>query len=530
MKKESYTGLDFPQKLRMLMTQLGISNAQLAKALHVDPSLVSRWLKKGCGERKAAEHAMAIEKYVLRQRLTSENKAWLSSTIGERLFTGTSSEKSEQAAQGRIAQWLYPKGNFTEEDRGDGSWTEDEPALNPMLVESFRFSVNGQALHKNTDSEPLLSACGGTVEIAAQLKSMLEGLAGGTIIYIFVSSESSAVAVDTQILEVLFDAARKYQLAMHMLVQSANSSRMMSRLISAYMPMLVEGKITLSVIQGTPQTFTISTNFIIPGRAALIATESVQQHTSAVGTLIRDSSILEDMIASFENSEHFARPLMSAYNDGFARNIVEIFFEEYGVPGGLDVIKSGLNPMYITVEHYGEILRKFKHSEEQYSWRYNEFVRFKEAMKGVMESSRFREIISLSKLKEIAESGVCRMPAMYFLETGIWEIDAQDCVNILNGYIHYLKDNPDFQVILLDIPELFISNSCWHIKSNKHIMIHTWEIDNPMMVYSDQLMLIEEFQQHFDRLWEKSMAAGSRQHTIETLCALRDQCAAHIQV
>ena len=119
---------------------------------------------------------------------------------------------------------------------------------------------------------------------------------------------------------------------------------------------------------------------------------------------------------------------------------------------------------------------------------------------------------------------------MYFLETGIWEIDAQDCVNILNGYIHYLKENPDFQVILLDIPELFISNSCWHIKSNKHIMIHTWEIDNPMMVYSDQLMLIEEIQQHFDRLWEKSMAAGSRQHTIETLCALRDQCAAHIQV
>ena len=46
----------FPQRLKMLMMQLNITSAQLARGLNVDPSLISRWLKQGCGERKAAEH------------------------------------------------------------------------------------------------------------------------------------------------------------------------------------------------------------------------------------------------------------------------------------------------------------------------------------------------------------------------------------------------------------------------------------------------------------------------------------------
>ena len=45
----------FSQKLKMLMIQLNITSAQLARGLNVDPSLISRWLKQGCGERKAAE-------------------------------------------------------------------------------------------------------------------------------------------------------------------------------------------------------------------------------------------------------------------------------------------------------------------------------------------------------------------------------------------------------------------------------------------------------------------------------------------
>ena len=115
------------------------------------------------------------------------------------------------------------------------------------------------------------------------------------------------------------------------------------------------------------------------------------------------------------------------------------------------------------------------------------------------------------------------------METGTTFLDALDCVNLLNGYIHFLNTIPNFQVVLLDDDEhLFVSNSCWHIKNNKHVMIHSWNIDEPLMVYSDQLMLIDEFQRYFDNLWMQTETAGSKLHVIETLKALRDQCAEHI--
>jgi hypothetical protein len=114
---------------------------------------------------------------------------------------------------------------------------------------------------------------------------------------------------------------------------------------------------------------------------------------------------------------------------------------------------------------------------------------------------------------------------MYFFEAGICNLDAQDSVNLLDGYIHYLKTATNFEVVLLEDEQLFSPNSCWHIKNNKHIMIHSWNIDEPMMVYSDQLMLIDEFQQHFERLWQKNGTGSSKRQVIRTLKALRDQCA-----
>lgn len=504
----------FPQNLKKLMTQLGISNAQLAKALNVDASLVSRWLKSGCGERKASEHAQSIGQYIIKRPLSPENCAWLKAALGN----------ADRITAEAIALWLYPKVTLTA--------NEEEDSPNLLLLQSFRSSIDRPFASCPDDGAKFyaLSACDGTEKIAALLHDELEQVAMGSSIEIFLSSEATAVAVDALILEALRRHVEKRRLSVRMLVQSANNSAMSSRLVSAYMPLLVQGQLTLSVIQGTPQTFSVSMNILIPMRSAIVITETVQRRSSAVATVIRDQTVLQDMRDSFENSTRFARPMMTAYNDTFARNIIEIFFEEYGVAGSLDVIKCGMNPMYMTIGQYGNVLRKFGQKNDQYTWRYNEFVRFKEAMDKVLLTSRFREVLSLSKLREIARTGQCRMPSMYFMDAGVWNLDAEDCVNLFDGYLYFITHAPDFQIVLLEDEKLFMPNSCWHIKNNKHIMIHSWNIDNPMMVYSDQLMLIDEFQIHFDNLWAKTREGTSKAQVIKILTALRDECAGHCPV
>jgi len=164
------------------------------------------------------------------------------------------------------------------------------------------------------------------------------------------------------------------------------------------------------------------------------------------------------------------------------------------------VIKDGLNPMFMPVERFGKIVIDMGIKGSEHAWRYSEFTRFKNAMNEVLRESSFREILSLSRLREIALTGTCRMPGMYFMNMGVWTIGADDCVSILEGYIHYLKTEPNFSVVILDDESLFKPNSCWHIKNNKHIMLHSWNRDDPVMIYSDQLILIDEFQNHFNKL------------------------------
>lgn len=511
--------IDFSQNLRTLMTQLSIPNAQLAKALNVDPSLVSRWLKVGCGERKASEHALSIGRFVAKKRLSPENSAWLAATIGKADGTRITAE--------RIALWLYPKATLADTDDTDD--TDEYPNL--LLVGSFHSSVESPGAWRLPDDERImaLSIGDGAARIAELLREELSQVAEGMTIEIFLSSESTASAVDLQMLQALRAVVQERKLAVRMLVQSANNSAMTSRLISGYMPLLVQGRLTLSVIQGTPQTFSSSMNILIPARCAIVITETAQRRSSAIATVIRDKTVMLDMHDSFENSARYARSMMTAYNDSFARSIIEIFFEEYGVPGSLDVIKCGMNPMYMTVEQYGEVLRKFGHTEDQYIWRYSEFVRFKTAMDEVLRTSRFREVLSLPKLQQIAQTGRCRMPATYFAEVGTWDLDARDCVDIFDGYIRYIHEIPDFQVVLLEDEQLFMPNSCWHIKNNRHVVIHSWNIDDPIMVYSDQLILIDEFQTHFDKLWEETKGGVTKRSVLKTLTELRDQCAGHIE-
>lgn len=510
----------FAMNLKALMSQLHITSIQLAHAINVDPSLVSRWRKAGCGERKMTQHALAIGKYVSERHLSAENAAWLAARLGE---TGAGHESNAC----RIARWLYPEADIPPSSCGD-----TETFHNVLMLQSFREAVIDQQEAPAVLIRPksaALDVCQGTDDIAQLIAQELGSAAAGTEVSIFLSSESSSTAVNPLIVDAIHSCVVERQLKVRMLVQSSNNSAMSSRLVSAYIPMLVLGKLELSVVQGTPQTFTATLNIIIPFRSAIVITEAAEKRSSAVAVIMRDPDILDDMRANFQSSLRYARPMMSAYDDNFARTIIETFFEEYGVPGSLDVIKSGLNPMYMSIRQYGKVLEKFGHTGEQYRWRYQEFSRFKEAMDSVLKHSRFREVLSLTMLHQIAETGRCRMPSMYFMEAGVWNLDAEDCLDILDGYIHYLRSVPSFQVILLDDEALFMPNSCWHIKNNKHVMIHSWNIDHPVMVYSDQLLLIDEFQRHFEHLWGKISPAGaSARVAIEALEVIRSRVAARI--
>jgi hypothetical protein len=173
----------------------------------------------------------------------------------------------------------------------------------------------------------------------------------------------------------------------------------------------------------------------------------------------------------------------------------------------------------MTIDAYEHFLLTQGHSEEEFAWRSAEFIRFKSGMDETLKGGLvFREILSLARLNQIAQDGFCRMPGLYFMFKGFVNLDAEGCAAILNGYIYYLNTVPNFHLLILDDISMLHTDNCWQLKQNHHVAINHWSGNEPVMIHSDQLLLIREFQMHFDSLWAQgSGCIGNRSGVIDTL-------------
>lgn len=523
MDRNDETNRAFRARLTVWMEYLGLTNASLAKAIGVDSSLISRWRN---GERSIAgnpEYAVLIARYLVPRIANPADRIWLKRRIADDL--GIPESQLEGDLVPYAAQWLFP---------GRARLLNDPPREEAavLLVSSFAEAVTAESgsqrqgidARLHTDSGGVVAAVG-EQRVEDLLKRCLSEAERDSEVLIYLSSESIRSIRRAGVVAALKAACTEKQLRACMLVQSANNTAASSELLATYMPMLVIGRLLLLVTQGVPQSMFGTWGVLVPNRSALTVNETLSGDSQPIATLVSEEELLADIRQSFERSKRFAHPLMTMMDDQFARTIVEVFFQEYGVPGNLDVIKNGLNPLFFAPVDYDDVLRGYDLTEEEFVWRQQEFLRFQQAMAEVMHESVFREVLSLPRLREIARTGTCRMPGIYFFNTGIHEIGAKDCAALIEGYIRTLETEPNFSVILLDDEQLFMPNSCWHIKLNKHVMIHTWNSDTPTLIYSDQLLLIDEFQKHFVSLWDRLTQIGSENRkTIEKLKTLAAQC------
>ncbi len=105
-----------------------------------------------------------------------------------------------------------------------------------------------------------------------------------------------------------------------------------------------------------------------------------------------------------------------------------------------------------------------------------------------------------------------------FMERGYIELDAEGCAAILKGYIEYLGKVPNFKLLILDDISDLQQNSCWHLKQERSLCINNWQAKDPVMIYSDQTMLLREFGLRFDALWAQGAGGvGSRANVMSIL-------------
>ena len=476
------------------MEHLDISNIALAKALNIDPSLISRWLTGKRQIKLSSEALNKVSDYLMDKIQSMNYSDWLKRQmeLDGLVFDYASSGDLLKG----LKIWLASDGH-------DVSKTVD-----------IIYSTGTSAA---ADSENRVKT--GFVEISVFLNEVLALLPDNSKIDIHMSNEDAGLLLHESISRILFDSILEKRFQVRLILSLTSNTMAMSHLLSHYLQAIVEGLLTISVAHSMTQAITHQSTFVFGDELVFIVNETPKNIAPPIGMTVHEESFIEEAKKSFERAFNFSQVLFRRYNDDYSRNILEILHQEYGAPGNLDVIKDNINPLCMSLEAYDRALKSFGHKGEQFKWRSAEFERFKIGMNDNLNTDTvFREMLSLKRLRQIAEEGTCKMPALYFMNAGITYLDAPGCLAIIEGYIEYLKGVPNFHVVILDDMPIINENCCWHLKQNREITLNGWIDEEHIILHSNQLMLTHEFQMIYNEMWNReNYSEGQRKKSINVL-------------
>lgn len=496
------------ENLKLLIDYFGVTGRDIAQTLDIDPSIISRY---ATGKRRllaASPHAEALAEYFLSKSSRVADMDWLKARFQE---AGLPNESSS----------VYrTKQNIIMLIASDGDNLRRNLAADPATVLAGETRPQkAETRNQSLSAEPGSGVCIGTLSIVMALTPLLGTVPRGGTVDIFLSSDRLTTVISDDIVALLHRSAEENSLTIRLVVCVSGDTRALSALLDAYLYPVISGHIKLYTVHGITQSVTDQLYLILPGQAVMLVTETPGGSAPPVATVVKDGSFISEMESSFAASFRYAQASLTLYGDEYTKDVIGILGVEYCAPGNLDVVKDSVNPLFMSRAAFDRFLKTRQKDLSEFAWRSAEFGKLKAGMDGNLQSgAAFREIIPLSRLNDIVRRGSCRMAGLYFAELGYVDLDARGCADILSGYIDYLEHQPNFSLLILDdLPELN-GNNCWHIKQGDHVSVNNWQGDEPVMIYSDQLMLLREFQSRFDALWAKGAGAvGNRANVISIL-------------
>lgn len=474
--------------LKEILTGFKISNLELAKATGIDPSLVSRYLSGNRKLKGTGKHVELIAEYLIIKADTVEKINWLRNRLDAAGLPVKAT--SVMNIKYNLVKWISSDGEAVPEpgqaaDGPDGIQEDEER----------------QERQKGLRT--------GVLSITSFLSGLFNALQKEESVDVFLTSDRIRILTNETFSSMVKEAlsSKTKNCTMNIVIGLSGNTQGMNKIIQCYMGELVSGKIRFYTFFGTTQNVSEQLYLIFRQNCVMMVTESPIGLAEPVGTIIRDPEFVEELCQSFDATYRYSQPMFNIHNDSNTRGMIEVIYGEYCLPGDLCVVKDSINPMYMSYESYCRFLKVEKErkqeSDAEYAWKCNEYRRFNDGFKKMLETGMgVREIISLSRLRSIIAERKCKMAGLYFLSTGYSYLDLQGCRDILTGYIDHLNKYECFSLLILDdLPELHRSN-CWHVKRSTSIAINDWN-EEPIMCESRHSTLVNEFQRHFERIWER---------------------------
>lgn len=497
--------------LRILLDHFGVPNLDLAKAINVSPSMVSNWVQGKRPLRISSGSVAAIADYILsRHALATKDTKWFKKQFEQAAIPADFDSASD--IRRNLIIWLADDGKDVMEILfGTGELHIASDHEDDASYSSYLYSIGPAGRIYSND----YSARAGILDISLRLGRIFETLKEGATIDICLSSEATAAVIQDAFVAEIIKASHAKNVCLRMLVAISSNSGSLSHIISAYIPMIASGKMSLHISHGMTQPIIYQSKVLIPDTCVVVITELPDSFSPPAALFITEKSFLTDYAARFNRIVQSAMPLIQFYPDSSLKGIADLLHREFSDTGDLDILNDSLNPLVLECREYIEILKQKGFRGNALEWRVQEYLRIKDGFENNMKDGVvFREIISAVFLKHTVVNGSCELPSTYFMDTGKSLINTKSCAAILNGYARMLETHPNYHLFVAPHLDEY-QKGTRHIKHGRHVTLNPWR-EEQRLIFSNQAVVTHEFQASFNELWV-SLSAGVRENTISLL-------------
>lgn len=325
--------MPFHERLGLLMRAMGVSNSSLARALSVDPSLVSRWRSGTRTPTKNGTHINAIANYFARQAKADYQKAALCEIMGLQL------DKRHNLSTPELAELLY-------------AWlSSDDAAPAPKLLKGFIERLNEfKAFKEHSPPATAIKKPPAGIPHTAEIFYGIEGKRQGVLRFLsaVTAQEKPGVLLlytDESIEWLTGDRIFLKKLTASFCDAIARGNRIkivhvinrdLSEMLAAidfWLPFYMTGAIEPYYCPRYREHFFRRTMFIAPGVAALTSTTLVGREDDAPNFFCVDPEILKALTREFNEFLGICRPLMRIFTSHSSSGLAELVTEFEEQPG-----------------------------------------------------------------------------------------------------------------------------------------------------------------------------------------------------
>jgi len=466
------------ENLRTVLERFEIKNKTVAAALNLHPSMITRWMNH---ERLLGVNSKYLEPladYIFSRKLTAEDMEWFKKRFHEYGIKGDFLSVAEMKRALRI--WLVTDPN-----------DDISGLLNSPLA-----GANQNRIYSGD-----YMAIAGITDITLRLSSLLAKLEQGALVYMRLSGES--VAVCDSFVHLIKNSMDTFGIRFRVLLSLSNKNIQPSKTLITYITQIVNQDIEVSVAYEDTVPFAEETMVIIPGRCVMTITILADSSAPPAALLIKEKTYVHDAGRNFIETIARSQPLFDLPAQSTSRRFQSMSQESYEKGGGLSIIRDGLSPLYMSAGGFEHFLVAQGYEGEVFEWRLNEFCERKEAMDGNLKYGMpLRELIPLPLLDAVAEKGSCVMFGEDLLETGAVRINTSICLEMLEGYMHYLTVFPNFSIRVTNTFPLAFRHAHCLIKEDRHVLIKRRRDDTESCLISQQPVLLQGISGFFDDIWE----------------------------